>query len=182
MNCTRLASILSLMTLTGLAGCDSTADKQREADQAQAAADQKRAAAEEQAQQKAAEAQNAAQQTATEAQRKADDKLNAAIATLGKEQLESLTAVNGAIQDLAGKIDDLNTAANAEVKPDKRAADDHVIDDLQGRRNGLIADARAITEATTMTWPALKDKVDKDMGDYRSLVRVASVSITHAPR
>jgi hypothetical protein len=173
--------MISLVALTGLAGCESTADKQREADQAQAAADQKRAVAEEQANQKSSEAQNAAQKTTTEAQRIADDKQSAAVATLQTERLETLTAVNGAIEDLAGKIDDLNAAANAEPKADKKAADVQVVSDLQARRNGLIADARAITEATTMSWPPLKDKVDKDMGDYKSSARVASFRITQAP-
>lgn len=83
---------------------------------------------------------------------------------------------------MGGKIDELNAASKAEPTADKRAADERVVNDLHLRRDALTADARATTEATTLTWPTLMEKVDKDMGDYRSLARVATFRISSSPR
>jgi septal ring factor EnvC (AmiA/AmiB activator) len=172
----------SLVAIALVAGCQTTADKQREADQAQAQADQKRTAAEEQANQKAAEAQNAAQQEITNAQRKADEKQNAVLAALTHEQADRLSKVNDALDDLRGKIAELQTAANAETVAKNQTADGRVLSDLIARREVLTADATAIPGATPTAWPGLEDKIDKDLDAFRSLARTASVHIKSAPR
>jgi len=182
MTSTRIAVSLSVAACLGLAGCENTAEKQRQAEQEQVAADQKRAAAEEQVRQKAAEAINAAQQEATKAQREADDKANAALAMLSKDQLDRMSKIHSAVEDLNGKINDLRAASNAEPAPSDKVEDSKVLGELAARRAILDADGRAVAEATTMTWPALKDKVDKDLDDYRSSARTATFHIRSAPR
>jgi hypothetical protein len=179
-----LRSILSfsLVAVAGLVGCDNTADKQRQADQAQAAADQKRAAAEEEARQKVAEAQNAAQQAVTKAQQQADEKQNAALASLTKEQMDRLAKVNGAIDDLNGKINDLATSSNAETVPSRKAEDHQMAIELSAHLEALRADAAAITAATPMTWPSVEQHIDKDLDDYRSSARTAAIVIKTSPR
>jgi hypothetical protein len=179
---TRIVLSLSLVTLAGLSACENTADKQREADQAQALADQKKAAAQQEALQKTAEAQNAAQQEITKAQRQANDKQNAVLATLSEEQLDRMSKLNGAIQDLNGKLDDLNVASRAETNPSKKEEDSSLALELSVRLDTLRADGRAITEATTVSWPTVEAKVDKDLDVYRSSARTASAHIKSAPR
>jgi hypothetical protein len=178
----RLALSLSILALAGLPACENTADKQRQADQAQAAADQKKAAAEEEAQHKAAEAYNAAQQVATNAQRKADDKETAVLTKLSKEQVDSMSKVSSAIQDLNGKLDELNAASKAETEANKQAEDTRLTTDLSARIAILQADEKAIVESTAMSWPTVEAKVDKDLDGYRSSARTASVRIKSAPR
>jgi hypothetical protein len=179
---TRIVFALSLAALNGITACQNTADKQREADKAQAIADQKKAAAQQEALQKAVEAENAAQQEITKAQRQADDKQNAALATLSTEQVDRMAKVNEAIEDLNGKLDDLNAASRAETSPSKREEDKRLTLDLATRLDTLRADGRSIGEATTVSWPTVEAKVDKDLDGYRYSARTAWARIKSSPR
>jgi F0F1-type ATP synthase membrane subunit b/b' len=163
-------------------GCEDAAEKQRQADQAQAEANQKKAAAEVEAMQKAARANNEAEQQIANAQRKADQKQNEATASLTKEQIDRLSKVNDALDDLRAKIGELQFAANAETAGSKQADDGHVLNDLVARRDTLSDDASAVPSSTPTSWPALQDKIDKDLDSYRSLARTASAHIKSAPR
>jgi hypothetical protein len=64
----------------------------------------------------------------------------------------------------------------------KKAEDSRVLGDLFARRDLLGGDARAISDAASMSWLAVKDKVDRDVADYKSLSRTASARIRSAPR
>jgi hypothetical protein len=179
----RIALMASLVALCpALYACDTTADKQRKADQAQLEANQERAAAEEHARQQSAEAQNAAQQQASQEQRKADRAQNAAYAELGQEEGAYSSKLNDVIDDLNGKVNELEAAAAAEQKASKREEDSQVLRDAVDHRETLTADARAVPYATTMSWPDLKAKIEKDLEDARPVARSAAAHIRSSPR
>ena len=163
-------------------GCSNPAHNQRETTQAHAEADHSKAAAEHQAQQKATEAQNAAQQQATKEQQKADDKQNEAFSALTTQRDDYLSKVRVALDDLNGKISDLQTASAAETANGQKAEDSRVLNDLYARRDALRADAKSIPGATAMTWPGMKNQVDKDLDDSKSSARTASARIRSSPR
>jgi hypothetical protein len=177
-----LCTSTSLVALALLAGCENTADKQRKADQAQAEADQQKAMAQQQAQQKAAEAQNSAQQQATKGQETANDLQNQTDAELRREQADYSSKVRGELSDLNGKITDLHGASVAEPTATKKADDDRVLGELSVRRDALSVDVQSIATATATTWPALKDKIDKDLDDSKSSARTALSHIKSSPR
>jgi hypothetical protein len=176
------AVLTSSLALILAVGCESTADRQRKADEARAEADQKAAMAQQQAQQQSAAAQNAAQQQATVDQQRADQVQNAATGELMKEGAAYTAKLTLALQEMNGKLNDLHSAGSAETDPQKRVEDDQVFEQLVARREALAADARALPQASTMSWPDLKAKIDRDLDDARPALRSASAHIKRSPR
>jgi hypothetical protein len=183
MSTLRAVRIGTLVCLSAaIAACDTTADKQRKADQQQAEANEKTQMAREQAQQQGARAENSAQQEATQEQRKADQAENAAFAELGKEEGDYALRLNDAIDDLAGKSKDLRTAAAAEKDAKRQTDDNRVLDEVTEHRDALLADAKSVPYATTRSWPDLKNRIDRDLEDVDPVARSAAAHIKSSPR
>ncbi len=177
MRCNRLARFAPFASFVGaglmIVACQTPADKQRQADEAQGAANQQKTEAQQQAEQKIAEAQRQAQDQANRAQNKANQEKAEAQSMLMKDAGDYRIRIQKVISDGDPKVTAM-TSATSKVVGTKKNDDDRLLKDVAAQRDILIADQAALANVSPPDWPALKAKVDRDLDAYDTAMSAAS--------
>jgi hypothetical protein len=143
---------ITLAAALGVAGCESDKDRNKAQEQGQMDP-QKRL--EQQGDQKTTEA-------------------------LLKEKDEYRTSLEKAITDQQKVVDEMRQGA-ANATGETKVEDEHELQDVMKRRESLQSDMREVAAATPEKWPALKDKIDRDIDEYKDTVKTASSRIKATP-
>jgi hypothetical protein len=148
-------AVISLVLATA---CDKASDDQRNANAAQAAANDKIAAAATEATQKASAAQAEANQKVAEA--------HANFMKLREDYRHSTTT---SLVDMDKKIDDLDTRATTATGKGKSDLETN-LKQIHAARQSFGADYQTLETASATTWDAARARLDKEWTDLKALV------------
>jgi len=153
------------LACAALIGCEKSSETQRkEADQASLEADKKKV-----------EATNEADQQTREAREKVDRERDDLHATVMREKADYRTKVHDALGKLDKDLTDLKIDATQVKRGDRSGdrklfvnrsqADFDKIERILIRRDGLMEVSNQIDRAIDHDWPALKQRIDRELED-----------------
>jgi hypothetical protein len=148
----------ALVSLSLATACDKASDEQHNANAAQAAANEKIAAAATEAAQKASAAQTEANQKVAEAQ--------ANFMKLREDYRHSTTT---SLVGMDKKIGALDTKATTATGKDKSDLDTN-LKQIHAARQSFDADYQTLETASATTWDAARARLDKEWTDLKALV------------
>ena len=154
MRVTFAAAVLSL----SIVACNKPAGPQQQADIAQAAADEKIAAAKKEADQKI-----------TAAQAQADRRTADLQASFARTVEDYRHKTQTDLSDLDRKIDDLDAEAKTATGKAKSELGTR-LPPIKEKRAAFAADFKSLDNATAMSWDATKARLDNEWKDLKTLV------------
>lgn len=157
-----IASTAFALTLSVVTGCDKAADDQQKANNAQAEADNKIAAAKKEAADKS-----------NNAQAEADKKIAAAEGDFGKRREDYRHKVQNDLIDLDKKIDLLDAKSKTATGKTKTDLDANLAA-IHSRRTAFGAEMKGVDTSTALQWDDMKARVDKEWTDLKALVDKAT--------
>ena len=167
MNRTLMAALFLGATLGAGAGCDKSAQRQRqEADEAVAKADKKVGDADADAR----KARLEADKKIAEARKEAADELNSAQRKLVDERADFRTDVHKRVAAIDKKIEDLKAQS---VRTSGRVKDDidRTLADAVARRSAVEGEMRAFEASTDREVKSLSSHLDDELDELESLLR-----------
>jgi hypothetical protein len=150
-----ITSILSVLLITG---CDKAMDDQTKANNSQATANEKIAAANQEANQKG-----------QAAQAEADRKIAAANANFMKLREDYRHQTTNNLVDLDHRVDVLDAASRVSSTKNQAALEAN-LRQIHAKRAEFTSDYVAIETASAMTWDDTKTRLDKEMTELKALV------------
>jgi len=143
-------------------GCESAADQQRQANEAQADANHK-----------AAEAQQSADKEMREAQAVADKKIADAQADFSKMREDFRHDLEGKVVEVDKEIDELGSKAKTSVGK-KKAEIEANLPTIRQKRADFETSLKELSAASAVTWDQTKATVEKHWAELKDSVDKAS--------
>jgi hypothetical protein len=150
-----ITAILSAILITG---CDKAIDDQAKANNAQTAANEKIAAANQEANQKA-----------QAAQAEADKKIAEATANFTKMREDYRDQTTKNLVDLDHRVDALDAASRSPSSKNRSALETN-LKLIHTKRAEFTSDYLAIETASAVTWDDTKTRLDKELSELKALV------------